>query len=271
MTPLLVVLPYCSKDLKSAQALLDWINELGGCDQHSCLLVADSAIDKNDRQSLHGSAKKCFYSTGTLPVMTKPVGFPPNRMFLAAAQHILQCYKSAWLWLEPDCVPLKAGWLDSLSVEYEKSTKRFMGALVESNQPGIPQTHLPGCSIYPPDAFTLYESIASLKTEMVAWDMEAAQSVVPRVRETRLIQHFWGKKELPPTFVERKQAGTEYAENTLDLKFLHPEAVLFHRNKDGTLIRCLRSAAEKVRTPESSSMLNRITSTLKSIPVSKVT
>lgn len=245
MNPLLCVIPYCAKDYKQTQALLDWCEELGGCEQHSCLLVADAAIAKDERIVLLTAAKKCFRHASTLPIVAKPVGFPPNRMFLGAAEHIYQTAKFPWLWLEPDCIPLKEGWLDALAVEYAASPKRFLGTHVTADQPGLPKVHLAGCAVYPADAFPLYNTMERIKTEIVAWDMEAANAVVPRSHHTALIQQFWGKRDLPPTFVDKKRTDLQYPENTLDLTFLTKEAVLFHRNKDGTLIRYLRDLRVK--------------------------
>jgi hypothetical protein len=248
MNPLLAVIPYHAGDIKGAKNLLTFIIELGGCLKHSCLLVADAAVDKSERSEVLALAQRSFSSSGSLPVVARPVGFPPNFMFLSAARHIMQCHKSAWLWLEPDCVPLVPGWLDALATEYDSSTKRFMGCLVESTQPGVPKVHLPGCSIYPPDAYPHFEEIESLKREIVAWDMESAASIVPRSANTKLIQHFWGKRNLPPTFVELKRTDLNYPENALDLTFLKPEAVLFHRNKDGTLLRLIQEMRRKKKS-----------------------
>jgi hypothetical protein len=57
-------------------------------------------------------------------------------------------------------------------------------------------------------------------------------------KNTNLIQHFWGKPNLAPTFVHERTERSP--ENTFTLANLRKEAVLFHRNKDGTLIRLLQ-------------------------------
>ena len=68
-----------------------------------------------------------------------------------------------------------------------------------------------------------------------------------RSHNTPLIQHFWGKPDLAPTFREVK--GEHDPENTIPMGFIKPEAVLWHRSKDGTLIDLLR-ARKNTETPK---------------------
>jgi hypothetical protein len=67
--------------------------------------------------------------------------------------------------------------------------------------------------------------------------MASADRVVPLAGNTPLVQSFWGQKDLPPTFRSQKFPGC--AINTFTLDDLHADSVVFHRNKDGTLIRLL--------------------------------
>lgn len=241
MNPLLVVLPYCQRDYKLAESLLDWSASLGRNIGHHCLLVADSSVGKSERTALAESAKKSFDGAATMIVMTRPVGFAPNFMFLDAARHVSQCYKIPWLWLEPDCVPLCPEWTRSLADGYAGCPKRYMGQFVDGNGTnGVPKLSLSGVSVYPHDAYADFEKRSALTSEIVAWDMESAEAIVPRARHTNLIHHFWGQRDLPPTFVEKRNESTSYPPGTLDITFLHRDAVLFHRCKDGSLIRCLR-------------------------------
>lgn len=246
MNKMLCVLPYCSKDIESAKNLLQWITTLGGCPRHSCLLIADVTVPKEQRMEVKALALPSFASVDGIPVAIPTTGYAPNHMFMLAAQQIMFSYKWPWLWLEPDAVPLIHGWLDALADEYAVSPKRFLGNLVKGDQPGLPELHLTGVSIYPPDAFPIYDAFASIKSANVAWDMEAATAVVPRAKHTCLIQSFWGTRELPPTFVKETAAGQP--PNALPFSFLKPEAVLFHRCKDGTLIDLLRQQEKILST-----------------------
>lgn len=238
MNKLLCVIPYHQGDLQLAQNLLLWIAELGGCRNHACILAADNGVPKETRMELKQRALQSFDFVETLVLDIPKTGHLPNHMFMLTAREIMQRYKWPWLWLEPDAVPLKPGWLDALAEEYANSPKRFLGNLIEANQPGLPHVHLTGVSIYPPDAYTLYDEFASIKSANVAWDMEAASAVVPKAANSNLMSHFWGKRDLPPTFVKEKTNG--HPINALPLSFIKPNAVLYHRNKDGTLIQLLR-------------------------------
>ena len=239
-TPLIAVLPYCRKDQALATKLLQWISDLGGCKDHSCILLADTQVPEVERAALKELARKSFRHAGTLPCTPpKAALHPPNFMFLMAAQQMQLSYKLPWLWLEPDCVPLRAQWLDLIANEYALCCKKFMGNLTTGKQEGLPTVHLPGVSVYPNNAYDLYSKIESLKTENVAWDMEAAGAVVPRSAHTSLIHHFWGEPELPPTFVLQRKPDSP--QNCLQLGFINKNAVLFHRCKDGSLIELLRS------------------------------
>lgn len=242
---LLCVIPYHAGDIDSATRLIRWIASLGSCKPHACLLIADDAVPKSNRTELKELATPIFASAATIPVSVPKVGFAPNHMFMLAAQQIMFSYRWPWLWLEPDAIPLKSHWLSKIADAYEASPKRFLGPIVDGKQPGLPERHLAGVSVYPPDAFSIYDKFTSIKTENVAWDMEAANDVVPRAQHTKLIQHFWGKRDLSPTFVADN--STARADNALPLSFLSPEAVVFHRCKDGSLIRLLQ---ERMATPE---------------------
>lgn len=235
---MLVVLPYHSRDLELAKNLLRWIGELGGCPGHSCLLIADATIPKEERRAVKELALPSFANVDTIPVVIPEAGYAPNHMFMLAAQQVMFSYKLPWLWLEPDCVPLKPGWLSTLSAEYAGSPKRLLGNLIEGTQPGLPAVHLTGVSIYPCDVFPMFDAFASIKSANVAWDMEAATATVPRAKNSQFMAHFWGTRELPPTFVKEAAAGLP--KNALPLSFIKPDAVLFHRSKDGTLINLLR-------------------------------
>lgn len=239
-TPLLATIPYCKKDIDLAKNLLKWISELGGCPGHSCLLIADSVIPKEERAAVKELAIPSFANTDTIPVKIPETGFAPNHMFMLAAQQIMFSYKLPWLWCEVDSTPIFPGWLTVLADEYSGSPKRLLGGLISNDKPGLPTVHLTGVSIYPPDVFPLFDAFASIKSSSanVAWDMEAATATVPRAKNSQFMQHHWGTRELPPTFVKEAVAGQPA--NALPLSFIKKETALFHRCKDGSLINLLR-------------------------------
>jgi GT2 family glycosyltransferase len=127
---------------------------------------------------------------------------------------------------------MRKGWLDEIECEYKTCGKPFMGPVVPCNQAGFPVSYLNGVSVYPWNAFEIIQPL----TKDRAWDISMAEVVVPQSHNSKLFIHLWGQKDNPPTFREVRDP-------------LHPEqktinsipatCALFHRCKDGTLIRLL--------------------------------
>lgn len=232
---MLVALAYHSGDLSSARDLLQWIRQLDRKLNHTALLVADSAVQWSDALELIAIAKETFTSAALI-VTSKPyIGWPSacNAMFLTAAKHIQNNQKCPFLWLESDCAPICKGWLDQIDKEYQTCGKPFMGPLIPCTQPGLPPSYLNGVAVYPANAFEL---IAPLVKDR-AWDISMAEMAVPQTHNSKLFIHLWGQKDNPPTFGEIHDP-THPERKTLNA--IPPGCVLFHRNKDGSLLRLLR-------------------------------
>lgn len=243
---LLVVIPYHKGDAAIAADLLTLIeqyNQIRPCENHSCLLVADAGVDPDMQKKIFGLARSAFPRPGTIgsiPVAPSQ-GHAPTQVFLAACRWIKECCRLPFLWMEPDCIPLVPGWLHLLAEEYEQCPFRFLGPIIDQDdQAGLPKRHLTGCAIYPNDANDVYANIPALQTDNVAWDMAAADAVLPRAKNSRLMRHFWGTREMPPVFVETRQADSPKNFVTLDFAFQGGSPVTFHRSKDGKLIELLR-------------------------------
>lgn len=223
-------------DLTLAIGLLKWIERLGPVNA-SLTLIVDRDIP--ERVKLREAANSAFTKVKWVDCGPFFVGWPEaaNQMFYAACSHA----ENPFLWLEPDCVPLRAGWLTALSDAYAKSGKAIMGAFVKSKSPGLPKVSVAGVAVYPAEPIAV---IGNFLESNKAWDVECAARMVEFGRETKLIQHFWGKKELSPTF--RRLRSKDNPPNTLLLDCISPEAVLFHRCKDGTLIDLLKEQTPRI-------------------------
>lgn len=234
---MIVVFPFCPSDVSLAQELMRWIEDLGGCKNHCALLVADRATQWSKCIDVMGIAQKSFATVHlAVPDVEYDFGWPQgaNAMFRFAAKHIEENFGTHWLWLEPDATPLKRGWLDELDAAYRASGKRFMGCVYRSNNPAIPEPVLSGIAVYPNEC-ALLATDATKGTG--AFDVILSKMVNGDAAHTDLIQWIWGeKREVPPKFAEINERGTE----VFCLRQLKPEAVLFHRCKDGSLIRLLR-------------------------------
>lgn len=246
---LLVCIPYNSKDITQARSLLAWIGKISpNLGPHCCLMAADAAVPHEVKLELGNAAKAIFYyaETAVISTPTEATAWPKaaNAMFRIASTHIKACFKLPFLWMEPDCVPMRPSWLDEIAVSYARSPKRFMGSLIPSSQPPMPPLHLAGCAVYPPDAA---DELKPFTEGDSAWDIASAPFVVPRTYPTPLIHHHWGEPGLPPTFVAEKIHGGPINACTLD--FVRPEAAIFHRCKDSTLIDLLSKQRDSATKP----------------------
>jgi hypothetical protein len=245
---LTVCIAYCSKDIHLVPPLLAWMKELrrgihdGPKYCCGCLLVADSVLPREKVVEINSLAKELFLHVSTIAANVPPEkqNWPAgaNTMFHETAKQILECYKTPWLWLEPDAVPLRSDWLEKIAGEYELQPRRFMGNFITSDQPGLPATHMSGVAVYPADAFP---AIRGYCNGSLAFDMAMAHYVVPRGTDTPLIQNHWGDTDLPPKFSDVATGEV----NVVTLDFIRKDAVIFHRCKDGSLIELLRKNRDK--------------------------
>lgn len=242
---LLVVIPFHSGDLTLAQNLLAWIDELGKLPENPCLLVADAKLSKQQIEPLAKTAGEIFKSVavGSPPFPLPDEKWPrgANWMFETAAHWIRQNHKGPWLWLEPDAVPMRAGWLAEIESAYAAAKKPFLGQIIRPNQAGLPAQMLSGVAVYPGELpKAIFQRLLQTKRN-VAWDVCCAPTIVPLTHNSRLFWN-WHNQKMPPTFVRKKQAGQP--ENALPLGIIPKDAVLAHTSKDGSLIGLLRGDGE---------------------------
>jgi len=230
-----VVLAFSTGDANQALSLLEFIGQLGGCQEYNCLLVVDAAVDwakAVDALTLaHRAFRDARFITTAAPVTGWPAG--ANALWFAAAKH---CKEKAvdWLWLEPDAIPIKRGWL--VAIDKMRKGSRYFGHLYTYPQQATKV--MSGIAVYPHDAIDLIGPCIEEQPNK-AWDVSSAEVVVPLATHTKLIHHFYGEQDLAPTFVESRNSETRRNAFTLDQ--LPQEAVIYHRNKDGTLMELLRT------------------------------
>lgn len=242
---LLVILPYCSSDISLAIRLLGWIKELGECKENDVLLVAATQVEKEAREQVAKAASTVFASVETIspPFALKDEKWPrgANLMFETAVMHLLRSGNGMpFLWLEPDCVPMRENWLRDIERAYFRCGRPFFGHVVTSDKPGLPLRMLSGVAVYagyPEMLKLLLKQTAGSKQQ--AWDVKGAGELVPRTAATSLIWNLWGlRHELAPTFV--KQTGLGSPVNATNLDVIPRSCALYHRCKDGSLIRLLK-------------------------------
>lgn len=245
---MIAAFPFHSRDIQKAVDLLEWIGVLGGCLNHTALLVSDCGVNWDDVLRIRTLAEKSFKKVWVTATPESIRAWPkgPNMMFRTAAECVENDLHEPFFFCETDCIPLCPGWLDTLDSLYQRSGKSFMGSLVISDSPGLPRVSLAGNAVYPADAASRLRLALDAQAGR-AWDVASAQVAVPQSSDCRAIQHFWGQPQLPPTFAERKWPDSPI--NTFTLESLRSEAVVFHRNKDGTLMRLLRQKIYGIRLP----------------------
>jgi len=222
---MLVILPFYSGDKKQAVELSEWILELGGVSKHDCILCHDK---RTNTDGILDTLSKSFKSVTTIVPYDAADSWPagPNRMFDYTCRYISELVKKPFLWIEPDAIPLKSNWLDKIEEEYNQCGKPFMGQYVnitDTYKDGI--NHMSGVAVYPHNVIA--EAPSVLNNITVAWDIVGALEILPKFYDTKLIQHTWKAQSF-------KDVGS--------LCRLREEAVIFHQNKDGSLIKYLRES-----------------------------
>jgi len=243
---MLCILPVFKGDVPRLLNLVKWIEQLGGCQGHDATIVADAGTPAGLVHKIKHQADRCFRRVEIATTSKSIEGWPagPNELFIRAAK-VGRELDSHWLFLEPDCVPLCPGWLDKIDIHYRVKGARYLGQVVPCNKPGMPEKHFTGVGVYPANAILNLEWAIRRKAEL-AFDISTAEILVPIATHCDLFQHLWGEVGNPPTFAERAIPGTA----TFSLDYLRPNAVLFHRTKDGKLIELLRKRAGLVDYPQ---------------------
>jgi hypothetical protein len=216
------VLPFCAADEHRFRVLLEWIAELGRVSAKAILVSPASA--RNDSMLLRAldafADVEQIQTAFDLPKEGWPVG--ANWSFLAAAEYCRRHNYDFWL-NEPDAIPMRAGWFEAIRDEYRACGKPYMG-FIEPGTGDYPR-HLTGNAAYHHSVFHHFRA----DKLGVAWDIAMADVLTPLAHPTRLFHQEFGPLDHPPVF-----------HTVDDLRRIPKEAVVFHRNKDGSLIRVLR-------------------------------
>lgn len=225
-----VVFPFCRHDGELAVKLVAWMEELGPY-EHECLLSFDLGTPRAVVNSIEAAARRSFSRVDLFEYPTPgPNTWPPTIAFKAAAMRMQKLGKP-WLWMEADAVPLKRGWLEKLQELYWNGGKSFAGPIV----PDL--GHMNGTGIYP--ANTPNRIPGALAQTRTAWDVTMKREMIKDALNLHpYFHHAWAMEmgELHPYY---GGAIPSFPTQAMVDK-INPEAVIFHRCKDGTLIDRLR-------------------------------
>lgn len=160
---LLTVIPITADDASKAERLLDLIFWIGGKKQSgSCLIQALHDVHAEQLNLVRLAAELNFVTVDVLKAS------PDEFMLKQAAKFITKAYKLPWLYIKPDCVPLKKDWREQLLAAYNAQPKRYMGPHLKTTGEKMV---LSGTAIYPCNA-------------------QLDDDLIPLSTKTRLIQHF---------------------------------------------------------------------------------
>jgi hypothetical protein len=232
---MLVCLAFCQKDKPQAVKLAEWIRDLGVAGSHDISLVRNDCDSSGVIEPLHGlfgtvgeytpheNGRSFRRREGQDRINNWPQG--PNAMWRCTAWNIFNGCKRHWLWLEPDAIPTRATWLDEIDAAYREAVTRrkiFLGARGASTTVEC----MNGVAVYPGQVFSFMEPM--LLAQEVAWDLAGAAPMIQHGVISPLFQHVYRVKDRKPRFPE-------------DMALLDPQAAIFHRDSEGTLIDVLRA------------------------------
>jgi hypothetical protein len=227
---------FTSLDKDQAARWIQWVSELGGMGRHKLFIMPAKGERADFQTSIPFEVVPDYYGItsdwSTSNDAVRDAG-GANSMLRQFAQFFAFRKIGPWTFIEPDCIPLRAGWHDEWEADYKCGGQPFMGAIV--NVPNVPK-HSTGNMVLPENAADLYvklmlPQIANIggKSIELAFDVAAADEILAHHHETHLIQHvFRGPKFEKPE----------------DLARIDSRACLWHSDKDGGLIRLLKQRKE---------------------------
>lgn len=220
---MIIALMFSAGDAPRAESLLDWIFQLNGKQPHEnpLLLVAASNVHAEMQTKVKIAGELAFKYVELVVANNtdseKVMSF--NRLWRATAQTVKDRYHVPWLLLEPDCVPIKQGWIEHLELAYHSQPKRYFGRRLKFQARDEEKMCIGKIAIYPNDAAN---DLTGYCDSIVSFNQLAGDIIVPRATITGLIQQI-------------DIRGEE------DFSKVRPDAVLLHSDKTGALIRHLQS------------------------------
>jgi hypothetical protein len=216
---MLIYLGVSVRDSFAAVKLLQWIAHFNDdLSKHKLVLTCAKDVDCNN-VLLHSP----FQNTEVFHLLdSDESGWPmsPNFMFKRSARRVKNNEKEPFLWLEPDSIPIKAGWIDKIQFEYQENGKLWMGDRCEA----LPEVkeYMSGIGVYHQDAFNM---LPLTTCERAPWDIVSHDAMSGNIHFCQTIQHVW-KDSIGrvPTWKD-KLCNVELREG----------AYLFHRCKDGSI------------------------------------
>ncbi len=223
-------------DKAQVQRWLDWCAEIGGMGRHKLWLMpvkgltADFVTNIPFETIQDGQGIRTDWAKGSGEVRDAAGA---NSMVRQMCWHFYMKKLGAWTFMEPDAIPLREGWHDAWEDEYNRERKHFMGGFVPGKSGQYPD-HMTGVGVYSEKTVELSKLMmlptharvdGSSRVVELAFDVAAAPDILRHCHQTKLIQHVFRG----PPFTDIRDLGR-----------IDREAVMWHSDKDGGLIKLLR-------------------------------
>lgn len=180
---MLLIYPFFTEDYTLALENARWIAELGTVEAHQCLIVHDKLIAPEDAQAIEDALKPAFTKVARMPLReTMPGIRGMNLLFRRAARQIAHIKAGPFLWLNPDAIPIRRGWLDAIEAAYKMLPrgKVFLGHHLQGAIPFMGQI-----GVYPQDCEVHAPGLVG--ADQNPFFVNGAPGVVPKMGHTDLI------------------------------------------------------------------------------------
>jgi hypothetical protein len=246
-----IVFAYHNGDAELAMESAKAITAMGINMRHKATVCTKN--DTSGVSDIIHELKKGFPEVDHLIVQDGFDGWPlgPNQMFADVASAMYPTKTPFYFW-EPDCVPMKEGWIDDLDAEYHKQVG-IIGHLYEggmaSNGRNIYKM-IVGSAVYPPNFLDFCASAQSLSTYNLAyknsgnipepWDVRCRWNFLEIGRDTPLIRTYWKSvnyqwKDGKIVFFAADPEAQAVQGVTCPDRIISSQAVVIHGCKDGSL------------------------------------
>lgn len=173
-----VAIPIHRATKKSVERLCQRIKEMGGVEEHACILCADEpGIADESSEILQG-----VFRSVTVRVVCQPSnGWPlrENEVFQATSREFEYIHKGPWLRLEADSAPLDPSWLDSIEEAYAGNPKPILSGVSKNPK------RFCGCAVFPANLVNL--SLNAFQTMGKPWHDAANEQLQKHSTLTHLM------------------------------------------------------------------------------------
>jgi hypothetical protein len=149
----------------------------------------------------------------------------PARNNYAFHQAAKRMYGNPFFWLEPDSIPLCAGWLERIEKEYMYCCKQFM----LSSDKNPPYDMIGGIGVYGHRTLEIIPKEITGNSHGHGWDGWLLRNAANMIYWSPLIQHSYG--------VYNKRGKAEPHQFPRDRSIIRSNSVIFHRDKYQDIIK----------------------------------